>query len=323
MALAKPAATGGTGSSVPDPYHKVVAPCIKIALSLIRSKEGLASLVNVGQRTLQELKPHNRGSCAEPSELPSWAKSFNDQLSRKFVNVDVPERGVDGEARFVPSRWDKNAGKWAPDRAGRMNLREYGWTRSPRGGGGQAVRDVRNRFAFNTGLGIARGLVHCFFYTLAPFAKEARLKNGDVAQIWEGLTFGGQLMTEEEIQHKPSPYGRMFEHLWLVKPPGNMAGRIELPAALGASSFHDFKLPLKTIGSGTPVEELRKRGSTNAPAGASSGGAVASTSTSRGAVVAGSGSAGHLAGQSAPVQPSPGKGLKGAATSTSGRVASN
>jgi hypothetical protein len=63
---------------------------------------------------------------------------------------------------------------------------------------------VYDRFMFNMGLAIARGLVHCFFYTLVDLKVSPSLKNLNVADIWEKQTFEGRLLNEDDLKEDPA-----------------------------------------------------------------------------------------------------------------------
>lgn len=98
--------------------------------------------------------------------------------------------------------------------------------------------DFYKRYIFNMGLAVARGLVHCFFYTLVDLKEEPNLDNHDVADTWEEQTFGGLLLSEEDLEKgpiwRPVERPRLDYPLSLGKP-GERRRWIVLPGNLMAS----------------------------------------------------------------------------------------
>jgi hypothetical protein len=92
-------------------------------------------------------------------------------------------------------------------------------------------KQAYNRFAFIIGLAIARGLVFCFFGTLAPFkTNPPRPREGgcDLDKAWEKRTFGGDVWNRAD---QTSDLGlEQAGTLWLVV--GFNARQIVLPGSL-------------------------------------------------------------------------------------------
>lgn len=91
----------------------------------------------------------------------------------------------------------------------------------------QEKPDLYRRFLFNTGLALARELVHCFFYTMEARGASPVLRGDDIASVWEKKTFGHLLVSNGD--HKRT-HAWLCSHCWIDNN-GRMQ-QIKLPANL-------------------------------------------------------------------------------------------
>lgn len=247
---------------LPNEYLPALDDCIRLALSLLRSDKGSAALSAVGRSTAQK-----RGLGLSETMMEVHVKRFIEELTNdgcptaSFIPIRLAENVDAYDAAFIPS---PDAGHWPEGGfSGFGTMAINGIVGSPvyifsalgarcEGLCGQRANlgldqniramspavvaikqekpDVYRRFLFNTGLALARELVHCFLYTIGARGTSPVLGTDDIPSVWERKTFGGLLVSDNDHKQGRPGTARLCLHCWIDND-GKMQ-QIKLPANL-------------------------------------------------------------------------------------------
>ncbi|KAK3300969.1 DAD family-domain-containing protein [Chaetomium fimeti] len=231
------------------PLHEAVTACVMVALGLMRSDQGKYTLPYTGEDVFKYVREPSRRTCTESSGLQAWSDDFVAQLSKDFVRVSLTTRTnprTNGSDMWF-QRMDWKS--WRPDTSGIMCLNKFAIEAMVKAKQGKTDHHRRayDAFAFAIGLEIARGLVFCFFGSLAPFSMEAPPSRGrDLDEAWEDRMFQGEIHNVMDPEDELGRY--QAGALWFIAKETGKARRIMVPPGCGTHPREKFKLPLVTTG---------------------------------------------------------------------------
>ncbi|KAH6845373.1 hypothetical protein B0I37DRAFT_447269 [Chaetomium sp. MPI-CAGE-AT-0009] len=237
-----------------NPLHEAVTACVMVALGLMRCDDGKYMLPYTGEDVFRYLREPDRVNCTTSSGLQAWSDNFVAQLGKVFMPITLTTRTNNrpngSDMWFERKEWErKERESWKPDTCGTMYLSKFAIEAMARAKQGTSDhhRKAHNTFAFAIGLEIARGMVFCFFGSLAPFSMKAPPTRGrELDEAWEDRMFGGAVHNVVDAGDELGKY--QAGSLWFVDKETGKAQRIMVQPGLGTHCPEKLKMPLVTVG---------------------------------------------------------------------------